>query len=149
MDKYQKNSGFTLIEVMIVVAMIAILASLALGAFSGSSQKARRADAKASLTELAAEQEKYYFREKQYTDNLANLNASTSSSEGYYTLSASTATGATGCANAGACFVLTATATSGKAQFDDSSCRSFTISNAGSKKAYDSAGTLDASGLCW
>jgi type IV pilus assembly protein PilE len=54
--------GFTLIELMIVVAIIAILASIAYPSYTEHVRKTRRADAKASLLELAQ------FLERNYTE---------------------------------------------------------------------------------
>ena len=47
------SSGFTLIEVMIVVALIALLATIAMPSYQDSIRKSRRADAKAALVQLA------------------------------------------------------------------------------------------------
>ncbi|TDK34117.1 type IV pilin protein [Luteimonas terrae] len=51
--------GFTLIELMIVVAVIAILASIALPAYQDAIRKGRRGQAKADLVDLAQVMERY------------------------------------------------------------------------------------------
>ncbi len=54
------NKGFTLIELMIVVAIIGILASIAYPSYVESVAKARRADAKGALLNFANSMERYY-----------------------------------------------------------------------------------------
>jgi type IV pilus assembly protein PilE len=56
------NKGFTLIEVMIVVALIGILAALAYPSFVDSIRKARRGDAQQGLMEAAQKLETFYAR---------------------------------------------------------------------------------------
>lgn len=51
--------GFTLIELMIVVAIVAILAALAFTAYNNQVRKSRRADAKQALGDLSLKQEKW------------------------------------------------------------------------------------------
>jgi len=58
--KQTKSRGFTLIEVMIVVVIISMLAALALSSYGSYIRKARRADAKADLLELAQLIERNY-----------------------------------------------------------------------------------------
>lgn len=53
-------SGFTLIEMMIVVAVIAILAAIAYPSYQEYIRKARRSDAKSGLLDLAARQERFF-----------------------------------------------------------------------------------------
>ena len=56
--------GFTLIEIMIVVAIVAIIAAIAYPSYQDSVRKSRRADARAVLQEAAQ------FMERRYTENL-------------------------------------------------------------------------------
>jgi type IV pilus assembly protein PilE len=85
--------GFTLIELMLVIAVLGIMAAIAYPSFIGQIQKARRADAKQSLLDVAAKLEVFYQDNKGYP-TAANmdllypdLNATTFTSvEGYYTI---------------------------------------------------------------
>src|SRR5688572_23692834 len=51
--------GFTLIELMIVVAIIGILAVIAYPSYNNYATQTRRSDAQVALTRIAAQQEKY------------------------------------------------------------------------------------------
>jgi type IV pilus assembly protein PilE len=65
-----KHSGFTLIELMIVVALIAILASLAMSAYGKYVLRARRVEAKTALNLVMQTQEKYFTSYNKYTADL-------------------------------------------------------------------------------
>lgn len=56
----QAMRGFTLIEIMVVVAILAILASIAVPSYQNSVAKSRRADAQAALQGLAQAMERHY-----------------------------------------------------------------------------------------
>ncbi|RAU17359.1 type IV pilin [Nitrincola tibetensis] len=64
---YKHDKGFTLIELMIVVAIIGIIASVAYPSYQDSIAKSRRANAQASLLELAQFMERHYTANNQYT----------------------------------------------------------------------------------
>ncbi len=58
--------GFTLIELMIVVAVVAILAAIAYPSFQDQIRKSRRAQAKADLVEYAALAERFHTTNNSY-----------------------------------------------------------------------------------
>lgn len=62
----QSSAGFTLIEVMIVAAIISILAAIAYPSYQEHVRKARRADAQAALMELAQFMERHYTANGRY-----------------------------------------------------------------------------------
>lgn len=64
--KNRINGGFTLIEVMIVVAIIGILASIAYPSYMESVLKGRRAEGRAALAELLQQQERYMTQRNVY-----------------------------------------------------------------------------------
>lgn len=69
----KKDSGFTLIELMIVVVVIGIIAAIAYPSYMDSVRKSRRADAKTALSDVAARLENFYQNNKSYTDVVTAL----------------------------------------------------------------------------
>ena len=64
----RKESGFTLIEIMIVIAIIAILATIAVPGYQEFVAKAKRSDAQGALTGLASALERAYTENNNYCD---------------------------------------------------------------------------------
>ncbi|MGP0172022.1 type IV pilin protein [Pseudomonas sp. NCHU5208] len=62
-----RNKGFTLIEMMIVVVVIGILAAIAYPSYQEYVRKSKRADAQAALMELSHFMERYYTANGKYT----------------------------------------------------------------------------------
>ncbi|HED33083.1 MAG TPA: prepilin-type N-terminal cleavage/methylation domain-containing protein [Gammaproteobacteria bacterium] len=79
----QHNKGFTLMELMIVVAIMGILAAVGYPAYTNSVKKAQCADAIDSLLSLAGRMEEFYMNDDTYANATV---ANASSSEGLYTL---------------------------------------------------------------
>lgn len=148
-----RQAGFTLIELMIVVAVIAVLAAVALPSFMDSIRKGRRADAVAALTQVQQAQERWRANRGSYADDAAlstappdGLGIDATTANGYYTLALS-GVGAAG-------YTVTATAKSGTLQASDSACQKLVLRLAGGNIFYssvDGGGTADTSGAkrCW
>lgn len=68
-----RPTGFTLIEVMIVAAIVAILAAIALPSYRVYIERSNRSVAKAALTDVASRQESWYLDRKRYAASLDRL----------------------------------------------------------------------------
>jgi len=117
------QQGFTLIEVMIVIVIIGVLASLATASYGDYTMRARRVDAREALFAMAENQEKFYLINNVYTDVEADIGGADSDS-GYYTLTATIA-------NAGSTYTLAAAPAPGSVQLADTDCLAMTIDHTG------------------
>lgn len=110
--------GFTLIELMIAVAVVAVIVALALPSFKGSVQKSRRADAIAAFAGVQQAQERWRGNNPAYTNILGNLGVT---SPQLYTLSLDTPAG--GSLTTG--YVIVAEGTGSQA--DDRACKRMSV----------------------
>ncbi|WP_018881459.1 type IV pilin protein [Thioalkalivibrio sp. ALE30] len=89
-----KALGFTLIELMIVVAVVAILAAIAYPSYQNYILKSQRADAHDSLLRIQLEQERWRANNPAYTNDLSgDLGLSGESADGHYDLDITTVSG--------------------------------------------------------
>ncbi|MBW2622799.1 MAG: prepilin-type N-terminal cleavage/methylation domain-containing protein [Deltaproteobacteria bacterium] len=97
LSKFHKSQrsqkGFTLIELMIVVAIIGILAAIAIPQFNSYRRKAQDSAAKSALKNLATAQENYYATENTYTATRGNLSGWTVESNVAVTIAGANLTG--------------------------------------------------------
>lgn len=68
-----RRKGFTLIELMIVVAIIGILAAVAIPTYTGYTNRAKRVEAEEQLMTLASAEEDYFNTYRQYTTDVTVL----------------------------------------------------------------------------
>ena len=117
------SRGFTLIELMIALAVVALLASVALPSFLDSLSKSRRTEAFNAITQVQQAQERWRSNNASYTDNLSSptsdpttpgLGLPATTASGYYTVALSGA-GPTG-------YTVSAVAVSGSFQARDTAC---------------------------
>lgn len=137
--------GFTLVELMIVVTIVALLATIALPSYRDSVRKANRTEGRAALTEVAAREEKYFSNNNTYTDDLSDLGydgATFDTENGYYTIAVENGA----CGDTVNCFKLTATINGG--QQDDTGCTELSLQDTGVKGAEDDGGA-DTTAACW
>ena len=131
--KRTNKAGFTLIELMIVVAIISILASVALPSYRNSIVRASRSAAQTQLLDLASFQEKIFLNSNAYTSsvtaaytgNVAGGLGRTSgqTTDGKYALSLNIVVPSQ-------TYILTATPIAGKSQVGDGN---LSISESGQK----------------
>ena len=141
------RSGFTLIEVMVVVAIIGILSAIAYPLYNSQIEKSRRSDARVALLEIAQAQERFFTMNGFYTSNLAQLPIDdvlqTGDSEaGYYDIFLEfDPPGDTGT------FLVTARPDAAGPQTEDEKCTELTVNHLGVKEGKDSIGKAGAA--CW
>ncbi len=131
-----RSAGFTLIELMIVIAIIGILASIAYPSYMTYVERGRRSDGQSALLDLSHRMDQYFSENKSYEGaTLAQLGVKETSPESYYTLSLSDLSGNT--------FIANATPTG--AQSSDN-CGTLTINQLGQRSFTGASAT--AAG-CW
>jgi len=131
----KSNTGFTMVELMIVIAIIGILAAVGFPAYTNAVKKGDRADAIDSLMSLSGRMEEYYMNNDTYDGATVTAAGdgtvgSNKTSDDLYTLAISSATA----------FQYTLTATPKKS---DTECTTLTLNSLGEK------GSTGTGTDCW
>lgn len=142
--KLRKLKGFTLMELMIVLVIASILATIAIPMYTQHLVTARRADAKVALMDLAARMERYFAENHTYATATIGAGGATdvlgsdNSSEGYYQMRIVSQDDSS--------FVVEAAPVPGSAQEEkDTACGALRLNQAG-QKSVTGTGTVQG---CW
>ncbi len=147
------HGGFTLVELMIVAAILAILTTVSVAGYRQYVQRANRVDATSALLRISAAQERYYLQNSRYAttaDELADPPPAglgiDSTLHGLYDLSLEPDPGG----GAAVGYVAVATASAAGGQRDDR-CQVFRIDQSGQRSAVDDGGSegAEVTARCW
>lgn len=135
------SKGFSLIELLVAIAVLGILAALAMPAYHSYRLRANRVEARVTLVEAAQLAERWFVRNNTYAGvddvNTGDPMFPATSPHGLYTLAYN--------APAAAAFSITATATG--SQLGDSDCATLSINHLGQRSSSNAQGI--ATQNCW
>ena len=119
------QAGFTLIELVMVVAIVTLLAAIAVPIYSDQARRSARAEVQALITTAATRQTQFLVDRRRYADSMSSLNLSLPTSlSGKYTIAVAAADGPP------PTFAITATATGNQAK---DKCPTIALDNAGNR----------------
>ena len=143
MSRFERSKGFTLIELMVTVLVVAILASIAVPGYTNQIRKSRRTDARQALLDAAAREERFFATNNYYSATATDLGYSAWQipvGGGYYNLNATCTLDTNN-----HCSDFTLTATPLGTQLKDTSCTTFTLNQTGVQGATGAA----TAATCW
>jgi type IV pilus assembly protein PilE len=153
-----RHQGFTLVELIVAMVILATLAAIAIPSYNQYVLKAHRTEVKSALMDAASLEERFFSTSNLYTNNPMQLGYGVAATPvtvgtGYYIISNITVTLPVAPAGASpggtpATYLITAVPNPGSMQVNDTQCAVFTINSAGQQTALNSGGT-DNTANCW
>jgi type IV pilus assembly protein PilE len=145
------TAGFTLIELMVTVAIVSILATIATTTYQSQVMRSRRTDARSALLDLAGREEKLFSTTNVYSSSPSVLGYGGAtfpipvggSGTNYYNVSLVTPDPAQG--GAPNTYLITATPIAGTQQAGDTTCTSLSVNQLGQQTATPAANAA----TCW
>jgi type IV pilus assembly protein PilE len=145
-----RDNGFTLVELIVTMVIAAMLAAIAIPAYSNYVRKAHRVEAKNAVLNIASLEERWFSTNNSYTDVPSNLGYSGAAGtaftvgSGYYNVLVAKvdATSSTTLAT----YTITATAIGD--QLKDTPCQTYVVTSQGVQTAADAASAVTTN-TCW
>jgi type IV pilus assembly protein PilE len=146
----RRIGGFTLIELMITVVILAIIVGIAMPAYTLQTQKSRRADARNALLDIAGREERFLSVSNSYSQIPTDVGYAGAAwpqtvGSGFYTVTVVVPNPAY--VGTGPSFIVQATPIGTQAN-DAANCGTFTVNQIGQEVALTSGG-VDNSATCW
>lgn len=143
----QPGSGFTLVELLVALAVLALLCAIAWPGYGAVVHRAQRTEARLALLELQHAEERHYLHTFAYTDRIAEapdaggLGRAAVTGSGAYELSVTLR-------NEGQGYRAEAVVRAGGRQARDFACARFAIDETGRRSSQDAQGR-DTTDECW
>jgi type IV pilus assembly protein PilE len=140
------NRGYTLIEIVVTMAILGILTTIALAAYTSEVQKSRRTDARSALLDLAGREEKLFSVANAYSASPSDLGYGAGAwpitvGSGYYQVTVLAPDPNQG----GAAGTYLITATTYGTQVNDTTCASLSVNQLGAQTSSPAANAV----TCW